>query len=426
MFLLLSRLLLGARRQPPIQPLLDDQVNRYKAANSNVAGLSDRQKIEVQTASAQKKGTVSVVVPTLNEAHRVTPCLMGLSAQGADVGEIVVVDSRSTDGTQAVVDQWAQQDSRIRLMTDEPLPDGWVGRPWALQTGFLHSDAASEWVLGVDADTQPQPGLVASLLHEAIAQGYDMVSLSPRFILRSPGEWWLQPALLMTLIYRYDSAGVQKPGTERVMANGQCFLARRSVLSALGGYRCAASSFCDDVTLVREAARRGFCVGFLDGAQVISVRMYEGLQETWLGWGRSLDLKDATTPGQLWSDLWLLVATQGLPVLLIGPLAWAWWEEARSPMLLAAIALNSVLLLIRFGMQAAVAGSYQWPEAGSYQWPEAGSGLRRHRLGAWASASCFWLAPFADPFAVLRIVLSAFQQSITWRGQVYQKGPSSL
>lgn len=397
-FLLLSRLLLGARRQQPIQPRLKAQGNEQQNAKQQNA----------KQQNAKQAGTVSVVVPTLNEAHRVTPCLEGLSEQGFEVREIVVVDSRSTDGTQAVVAAAAQKDKRIRLMTDEPLPDGWVGRPWALQTGFLHSDSASEWMLGIDADTQPKPGLVASLLHEAIAQGYDMVSLSPRFILHSPGEWWLQPALLMTLIYRYDSAGVQRPGTERVMANGQCFLARRSVLEALDGYHCAASSFCDDVTLVREAARRGFCVGFLDGAEVISVRMYEGLHETWQGWGRSLDLKDATTQGQLWNDLWLLVATQGLPIVLLGGLVGAWWSGARSPMLLGAIALNSTLLLMRFGMQAAVAGSYQWPKP-SDSWPD------------WLAAQYFWLAPFADPLAVLRIVISASQRSITWRGRTYQK-----
>ena len=173
-FLLLARLLRGARRQRPIQP---------------------RQQTQPSVAS------VSVVVPTLNEAHRVEPCLAGLCAQGEAVREILVVDSRSTDGTQAVVEAIAQQDSRIRLISDDPLPSGWVGRPWALHTGFLRSDADSDWILGIDADTRPQRGLVESLLYEANRHSYDIVSLSPKFVLKSVGEWWLQPAMLMTLIY---------------------------------------------------------------------------------------------------------------------------------------------------------------------------------------------------------------------------------
>lgn len=381
-FLLLARLLRGARRQRPIQP---------------------------QQEAQPSPESVSIIVPTLNEAHRVEPCLLGLCAQGDTVREILVVDSHSTDGTQDVVEAIAQQDSRLRLTSDDPLPSGWVGRPWALHTGFWRSDPDSEWILGIDADTLPQPGLVESLLHEANRHDYDMVSLSPRFVLKSAGEWWLQPAMLMTLIYRFDSAGVQLPGTERVMANGQCFLSRRLVLEKLGGYSCAASSFCDDVTLVRKAARQGFNVGFLDGAEVISVRMYEGMAETWRGWGRSLDLKDSISRAQLWSDLWLLLSTQALPLPLLGIVGiwgslYGWgngWESVGSPMLAGAIALNLFLFIIRLGMQAAVAGSYDWSQSGQLR------------------SLFFWLSPLADPLAVLRIILSASQRSIQWRGRLY-------
>lgn len=379
-FLLLARLLRGAKRQRPIQPRRQTQLS---------------------------EASVSIVVPTLNEAHRIKPCLVGLCAQGKAVREILVIDSQSTDGTQAVVKAIAQQDPRIRLLSDDPLPSGWVGRPWALHTGFLRSDAHSDWILGVDADTQPQPGLVESLLHEANRHSYDMVSLSPKFILKSAGEWWLQPAMLMTLIYRFDSAGVLKPGAERAMANGQCFLSRRSVLEKLDGYSCAARSFCDDVTLVRQAARKGFKVGFLDGAKVISVRMYEGMVETWNGWGRSLDLKDSISRPQLWSDVWLLVSTQMLPLsllLIVGTwVGFYGWESVGSPMLVGAIALNLFLFVLRLGMQVAVAGSYDWSQSAPWQ------------------ALFFWLSPLADPLAVLRIVISASQRSIQWRGRLYNQ-----
>jgi len=50
----------------------------------------------------------------------------------------------------------------------------------------------------------------------------------------------------MTLLYRFDAAGVRGQDPQRVMANGQCFLCRRSVLAALDGYSGAKGSFCDD------------------------------------------------------------------------------------------------------------------------------------------------------------------------------------
>ncbi len=374
--ILLARLLRGARRQKPILP---------------------------RAANAQQSHSVSVVVPTLNEAHRIAPCLQGLSQQDKAVREIIVVDSRSTDGTPEKVKAFAAQDSRIRLVTDEPLPAGWVGRPWALHTGYLASSPESEWVLGIDADTEPQPGLVAAVVSEAESQSYDLISLSPRFRLRFAGEWWLQPALLMTLIYRFDSAGVGKSPPERVMANGQCFLCRRSVLAQVDGYTGAASSFCDDVTLARRIAMAGYRVGFLDGARVISVRMYEGMVETWREWGRSLDLKDAATPQQLWGDLALLIAVQALPVLVTPMLLLFVLSDRSSPTIQVSLGLNAFLLLVRWGMQAAIATSYHRPKQ------------------LFSPAQLFWLSPLADPIAVARIFLSSLQTRIQWRGRTYDQ-----
>ncbi len=364
-------------------------------------GPSRRLPLEPKNPTPEMLGSVSVIVPTLNEVERIEPCLAGLSRQSYEVREILVVDSHSQDGTQERVKAAAQKDPRFRLMTDDPLPSGWVGRPWALHTGFLGSSPKSQWILGIDADTQPQPGLVASLLVAAEEEGYDLVSLSPQFILRYPGEWWLQPALLMTLLYRFDAAGVREQIPERVMANGQCFLCRRSVLEQLGGYTSAASSFCDDVTLARYAAMHGFKVGFLDGAKVIRVRMYEGMKETWREWGRSLDLKDATSFSQLWGDLWLLLSTQGLPVLLSPILLIYLGLYASFPTLKAAVGLNLFLLLIRVALLWAISPSYYRSENSS------------------PASRLFWLSPLADPLAVLRIFLSAVQKPTQWRGRMY-------
>lgn len=378
--ILFSRLMKGRTRRPPIQPL------------SPVPELL---------------GKVSVVVPTLNEAKRISPCLAGLTRQSYEVREIVVVDSYSQDGTPDLVKAAQQKDPRFRLINDDPLPPGWVGRPWALHNGFLATSEQSQWILGIDADTQPHPGLVAGLITVAETEGYDLLSLSPQFILEYPGEWWLQPALLMTLLYRFDPAGTENQSPERVMANGQCFLCRRSVLATLGGYTSAKSSFCDDVTLARYAATQGFKVGFLDGAKVIQVRMYEGAAETWREWGRSLDLKDASTPAQVWGDLGLLLAVQGLPLPATGLLLTSQiWGDSLLP-ISAALGLNLFMLAIRFALLLAIAPSYTTKEGQS-------------GLGQLLTLpASFYLSPVADPLAVLRIFLSSVSVPRQWRGRNY-------
>jgi len=370
--ILLSRLLQGATRQAPLLP---------------------------RSATPDLLGTVSVVVPTLNEAARISPCLAGLSRQGYELREVIVVDSHSQDGTIELVKATQQRDPRFRLIHDDPLPAGWVGRPWALHNGFLHSSEQSEWVLGIDADTQPQPGLIATLVSTAAAEGYDLMSLAPRFVLKSAGELWLQPALLITLLYRFGAAGSDAASSERVLANGQCFLCRRSLLMAIGGYTSARSSFCDDVTLARYAAQQGAKVGFLDGSRVLKVRMYEGAAETWREWGRSLDLKDACSPAQKWGDFGFLLAVQGLPLFATVGLTSAVILGDRSIPVFVALGLNALLLVIRFALLWAIAPSYDSSQA----------------IGSWA----YWLSPLADPLAVLRIFLSSIRTPTRWRGRQY-------
>ena len=371
--ILLSRLLRGPSRFPPLRP---------------------------QLAQPAFLGKVSVIVPTLNEAERISPCLEGLSRQSYEVREVIVVDSCSTDATPDLVKAKQQQDPRFRLMNDPPLPTDWIGRPWALHNGFLASSEQSDWILGVDADTQPQPGLVASLLETAIAHDYDLISLSPQFILSYPGEIWLQPALLMTLVYRFGAAGETNSAPERVMANGQCFFCRRSLLAQVNGYTSAKRSFCDDVTLAREIAALGAKVGFLDGANVLKVRMYEGAAETWKEWGRSLDLKDAASPAQVWGDWLLLLLVQGLPLPLTILLLILMSGGQTNLAMQSLLGLNLLLLLIRIGLNFAIAPSYDLSQA----------------KASWL----FWLSPIADPLAVLRIFLSSIQTPKSWRGRTYE------
>jgi dolichol-phosphate mannosyltransferase len=319
-----------------------------------------------------------------------------------------VVDSRSTDGTPDLVQKAAIQDPRLRLLNDPPLPDDWVGRPWALHHGYLASHSASEWILGIDADTQPDPALAATVAAAAEAAGYDLVSCSPRFVLKTPGEWWLQPALLMTLVYRFGPAGADE-APERVMANGQCFLIRRRLLEQLGGYVCAKTSFCDDVTLARVAAAQGAKVGFWDGANLIKVRMYEGMAETWREWGRSLDLKNASSPEQVLGDGLFLLMVQALPLPLLLGLGWLWvsGESSQTPVLAGLLGLNGLLVGMRLGLLGAIANSYDW----SADVPTGGLGR-----------GLFWLSPLADGAAVLRIGLSSLKTPKAWRGRVYGKG----
>jgi len=370
--ILASRLMGGRTRRPPEVPVV---APRTAAGPSAGQALTDG---------------ITMVVATLNEAHRIGPCLEGLRAQGEPVSEILVVDSGSTDGTRALVEAAARLDPRIQLVTDPPLPTGWIGKAWALQHGT--TIARNPWVLGMDADTQAAPGCAAATLAAAKREGFDVVSFAPRFDGQSPAERFVQPALLVSLIYRSGAPGDPRVRPDRVIANGQCFLARRSVILEHGGYEPVRQSFAEDVSLVRHLAARGVPVGFLDGSRLYRVRSYSGVRQMWREWGRSIDLKDAATSTRQLFDTVFVVLAQGLQLPIILALALTWPAAQPYPLLLGA---TGGLLMLRSILQVAIRGSYE------------------KRGPAW------WLSPLSDPLAAVRMVLSSARRPKAWRTREY-------
>jgi dolichol-phosphate mannosyltransferase len=337
--------------------------------------------------------TVSVIVATLNEAARIAPCLAGLRAQGRPLLEVLIVDSRSTDGTTDLVTAAAALDPRVRLLTDDPLPDGWVGKVWALEHGLRA--ARGEWILGIDADTEPALGLVAGAVAAARSGGYAAVSFSPMFAGQSALEQLIQPALLVTLVYRGGAVG-SDVDPERLLANGQCFLARRETLLRHGGYAPARASFADDVTLARHLARRGERVGFLDGSRLYRVRSYRSAGEMLREWGRSLDLRQATSAVRQWVDIVLLAAVQGLPVPVLLTLAIIASTSGLPGSAQLLMLVNGALLAVRLLLLRPLSQSYERP------------------------GPTFWLSWLADPVAVARIVMSTVRRRRQWRGRSYR------
>lgn len=345
----LARLARGASRLPPLEPV---------------------------PAPPGASPCVSVVIPARDEEHRLGPCLDALAGDPL-VAEVIVVDDESSDATAEVA---ARRGARV--VTGRPLPDGWVGKPWALQQGLRA--ATAEVVLTLDADTRPRPGLVGALLAAAEARKADVVSVGGRFVCDTPGEQVLHPAFLATLVYRFGPAGpATRPAPGRTMANGQCLLARRAWLLDRGGFAPARSHMTDDIALARHLAATGAAVEFLDGTRVLDVDMHADAAEVWREWGRSLAMADVTAPFAQAADVAVVWLAMALPL----------------PRLLArrGTPLDALLLAVRLGVLAATASAYRQPR----------------RL--------VWLSPAADVAAAARLTSAALRPSRRWRGRTYPR-----
>lgn len=320
---------------------------------------------------------VSVVVPARDEAQRIGACLTAV-AQEAGVDEVLVVDDHSTDATAEIA-----RAHGARVLPAPVLPGGWVGKPWALQHGLEH--ASGDVVITLDADTRPGPGLIGAVVTALEAQPErTLLTATVRFACETRGERVLHPAFLATLVYRFGPGDVPgfQPRPSRAVANGQCLAARRGALLAAGGFGLAAGHMTDDVALARALRARGWCLHTVDAADLLEVRMYASLAETWRGWSRSLMAPDATRPAWQALDVVTLWAVQVLPL---------WRLVLRR-----GTALDAGLVALRLALHLAFRRTY-----------------RRHD-------AAFWLAPLADGPAVARLTLSAVRPDRRWRGRSYR------
>jgi dolichol-phosphate mannosyltransferase len=317
---------------------------------------------------------VSVVVPARDEAGRIGPCLEALVAD-ISVGEVLVVDDRSEDGTAEVA-----RGLGARVVAGEPLPEGWVGKQWALQQGL--EAAQGPIVVFLDADTRPGPGLVGALAAEL--EGSDVVSAAPRFICSSAAQRALHPSMLATLTYRFGALGAEGPGppAHRVVGNGQCLVARREPLLRTDALRRTRRHMTDDIAFLRALAGDGWRVAFVDGADLLAVEMYASAREAWREWPRTLAMADVTSPAWRALDLGGLWLTMALPAvrLLRGRTGW----------------LDRSLLAVRFALLGALGRFYR------------------------PRGAAFWMSPLLDPAAVARLTWATVRPVRAWRGRTYR------
>ena len=352
-------------------------------------------KQRIETSDRPSAERLSVILPVLNEARRISRCLDSLIAQPEEVSEILVVDGGSSDGTQRIVERYHARDARVRLVDASPIDPRWTGKAWGLQFALRESDPRSRWILTVDADLWGSPKLVRSLLAHAAKTGVTTFSVATHQHLAGKLDALIHPPMLTTLIYRYGSPGRAQRDLHKVQANGQCFLSQRKLLLDSDAFGAAKTSLCEDVTIVRRLAECGAAIGFYESDGLAEVAMYDDWRETWNNWPRSLPMRDQYFG---WREVFgligvLIVQALPLPAFLLSMAFGAplWF-----------LCLSGFLLMIRIGVLIGLARAY--PDR------------------PWS----YWVSPLADLPVVLRIVQFALRKRHSWRGRTYvrRKGGS--
>jgi dolichol-phosphate mannosyltransferase len=159
--------------------------------------------------------TLSVIVPTYNEAENVQELLERIkSSLGDQSFDVVVVDDNSPDGTADVVERLSVKWGNIKLLRRR----GKMGLGSAVVDGMKVADG--KIIVVMDADLQHPPELLPKMINKA-SEGYDIIVAS-----------------------RYmDGGSIEKWGTlRRIVSKGAAFLAHllflktRAVRDVVSGF----------------------------------------------------------------------------------------------------------------------------------------------------------------------------------------------
>jgi hopene-associated glycosyltransferase HpnB len=266
---------------------------------------STRERLEIDGPIPEiDLANVTVLIPARDEAAVIGQTLTALAQQGRNLA-VIVIDDQSSDGTADLAKQSFR--GELRVLAGKPLPEGWVGKLWALEQG--RQLAATELIVLLDADIALAPGTISALRSNLEAGNFDLVSLMAELRMQTFWERILSPAFIFFFKLLYPFAVGNDPRSRLGVAAGGCILIRADTLRAMGGFDGLRANIIDDCALAKKVKLLGgkTWIGLTHAAK--SQRAYPSLGSFW-----SMVARTAFT--QLHYSVWWLSVTTFLLVAL--------------------------------------------------------------------------------------------------------------
>jgi GT2 family glycosyltransferase len=278
---------------------------------------------EVPTAPTSH-GSVCLCIPARNEAEEIGGALDSWLAQDYPDLHIIVVDDGSSDGTTGILKQRAGLHlDRLRVLRNDSLPEGWLGKNHALHLAVQQPEAMNaQWLLFVDADVHASPDLLRRVFAYLDEKPADILALI--FAVDAIGlvERVAVPLAVPGFLILVPPHQVPNPRHLAFAGIGAFTLLTRSAYDGVGGHAAAPLEAVDDMMLARRVKKAGYINRLVCGGPMLHLRMYRGLVDLIRGMRKNT----AALPG--W---WLIPIV--LPLLLMGYLAPMWLPLAGHPVL---------------------------------------------------------------------------------------------
>jgi len=262
--------------------------------------------VDLRPAEPDSWPKVSAIVPGRDEAASIGAALASRLADDYPNLELVVVDDRSTDATPEIVARVAASDARVKPVRVNELPEGWLGKLYALDVGTCA--ASGEWLLVSDADVHLEPGTLRTAVAFCEAEGRDFLALVPEFRSSSFAVNVVWSTFVRILAMALTPAGVRNPKSHASAGSGSFMLMRRSTYDASPGFEYLRMETADDMALGKIVKESGGRCEFMNGRDAAWLPSYASFAE----FLRGVEKNGATFAGTPFVVVALGMAVAGL------------------------------------------------------------------------------------------------------------------
>jgi len=228
---------------------------------------------------------VSVLVAAKDEEDCIEQCVRSMLDQDYPNFEMIVCNDRSDDNTAAIVEKIAAEDSRLKLVNIEHLPDGWCGKNNAMQTGI--KQAKGQWICMIDADCRQTSNRTLSVAVEhARKNDIELFSILPDLEMKGFWEKAIQPVCSGVMMIWFSPDKVNNPKKSNAYANGAFMLIRRETYEAVGTHEAVKDQVNEDMHMADIVKSSGRKLRVLRSDGLYKVRMYTSFKQIIRGWSR--------------------------------------------------------------------------------------------------------------------------------------------
>jgi len=218
---------------------------------------------------------ISILFAARDEEEKLPAALATLMQIDYPGLEVVAVDDRSQDATGRILDEFAATHPRLRVVHEERLPEGWLGKTHALQKAYEAS--LGEWLLFTDADVRFNPDVVRRVVSLVKAQNLDHLSLLGDVEMVGFWENVLITFFGLGFHLAADPSRVGNRRSSRYVGVGAFQLLRRSAYETSGTHRRLAMEVIDDMKLGKIVKQAGFRSGCAVAQDLVAVRWHAGV-----------------------------------------------------------------------------------------------------------------------------------------------------